>query len=68
MKTSELKAKLEALNTSQLKKLAELSDVSLRTLWKIRAGEIITAGEPIKEKLTQGFRRMPRKLLGKERG
>ena len=51
MRTSELRERLELLPTIGLKELAELSGVSERALWKIRAGSTETAGESTKDKI-----------------
>ena len=68
MKTSEIKAKLEALTTAQMKRLAELSDLHERTLWAIRMGDTGHASEVTREKLSHGFRHMPRNRPKKEGG
>lgn len=60
MNTTELKSLLEPLTTSQLKRLSEVSEVGLRTIWQIRGGFTVTAGEATKEKLAHGLRRLAR--------
>jgi hypothetical protein len=67
MNTAAIRAKLEGLSTAQINRLAEISEVSVRTLWLIRSGKTEHASEVTREKLVYGFRHMPRTRTKKER-
>ena len=48
MTTSELRERLLSLDTASMRTLSEKAGVSLRGLWKIRAGSTLTASERVK--------------------
>jgi hypothetical protein len=66
MNTQDIRAKLEKLSSSQMQRLADLSELHVRTLWGIRCGTTKHASETTRDKLTMALRKMPRSAF-KER-
>ena len=60
MNTTELQSKLGLLCTSEIKRLAEISDVCERAIWNIRGGKTVSASEPVRARLALGLRKVLR--------
>jgi hypothetical protein len=60
MDTHKLQSKLGLLCTAEIKRLAEVADVSERAIWNIRSGQTVSASEPVRARLALGLRKVVR--------